>query len=188
MPTGNGDILPVPLARLLDPDPEVRASAAGEALGAVTHQNSIYEATVPVALFVAAVLNQPATAAGETGQANSPYPTRATLLDWLSDTAYDADDACVAAGERTCSAFLDEVPDMRAFRQLRLLFYSAVRPLLGDDHAQVRHAALVAAIPLVEHPLLTTHREELAEHARSLLATSAHRRYRRSRVLDALKQ
>ncbi|MET8291517.1 hypothetical protein ABZV80_41045 [Streptomyces sp. NPDC005132] len=187
-PTGTGASLPAALAQLLDPDPQVRASAVEEVLGAVTHQNTIYEATVPVALFVAAVLNHPATAAGEGEQAEArpaSYPTRATLLDWLGRTACDA---CVAAGERSSvSTFLDEVPDMRAFRELRPVLYRAVHQLLGDPHEEVRHAALVAAIPLAEHPHLTAHRAELTSCARSLLSSSA-QRYRRDRVLEAMKE
>ncbi|MFE5143749.1 hypothetical protein ACFRDV_40015 [Streptomyces fagopyri] len=190
-PTGTGAGLPAALTQLLDPDPQVRASAAEQVLGVVTHQNTVYEATVPVALFVAAVLNHPATAAGEGGQAgarSASYPTRATLLDWLGRTACDADDACVAAGERSSgSTFLDEVPDMRAFRELRPVLYRAVHQLLGNPHEEVRHAALVAAISLAEHPLLTTHRAELTSCAHSLLSSSS-QRYRRDRVLEALKE
>ncbi|MEU6890055.1 hypothetical protein ABZ918_33725 [Streptomyces viridosporus] len=190
-PTGTGEFLPAALARLLDADPVVRAAAVDNALGAVTHQNTIYEATVPVALYVAAILNHPATAAGDFRQEadRAPrYPTRAALLDWLSSTAYDADDECVAIGERSSgSAFLDECPDMRAFRDLRPAIYSAVHPLLGHHDANVRDAALVAAIPLAEHPVLTSHRGELADHARRLLTTSTDR-YKRDRVLEALKE
>ncbi|MGW7427513.1 hypothetical protein ACWGJB_47505 [Streptomyces sp. NPDC054813] len=82
---------------------------------------------------------------------------------------------------------MTEVPKMRAVRELRPLFYRAIHPLLGDDHEEVRHAALVAALPLAEHPLLTARRGELADHTRSLLATSTHR-YRRDRVPEALKE
>ncbi|MFG2481078.1 hypothetical protein [Streptomyces fagopyri] len=117
----------------------------------MTHQNTVYEATVPVALFVAAVLDHPATVAGEDGQADcraAGYPTRATLLDRLGSTACDADDACVAAGERSSSsAFLDEVPDALAFRGLRPVLYGSVHPLLGDTHEGVSHEALVAPHP-----------------------------------------
>ncbi|WP_406448677.1 hypothetical protein OH768_00025 [Streptomyces sp. NBC_01622] len=191
MPTGTGEILPSALARLLDPNPEVRASAVGESLGAVTHQNTIYEATVPVALFVAAILTHPATTAGEAARVVGRvvgYPTRAALLDWLGSTAYDADDACVACGGRTPdSAFFGDAPGLRAFCELRPVFYRAVHPLLGDDHEEVRHAALIAAIPLTRHPLLTGHRGELADHARSLLASSTHR-HRRDRALEALAE
>ncbi|MFD4907561.1 hypothetical protein [Kitasatospora purpeofusca] len=111
-PYGTGEIPPAALARLVDPDPGTRAAAVVDALGAVTHQNSIYEATAPVALYVAAILNHPATATGDYGQdadRTAHRPTRAALLEWLSSTAYDADDENVAAGERHCGKeFLDD--------------------------------------------------------------------------------
>ncbi|MGW2563079.1 hypothetical protein ACWCXB_28330 [Streptomyces sp. NPDC001514] len=81
--------------------------------------------------------------------------------------------------------FLDACPDMRAFRDLRPVIYSAVQPFLTDDNAKVRDAALVAAIPLAEHHALTEHRPELADHAHRLLSTSTDR-YKRDRALDAL--
>ncbi|MGV9358665.1 hypothetical protein [Streptomyces misionensis] len=189
-PCGTGESLPTALARLLDHDPGTRAAAAVTALGAVTHQNSIYEATVPVALYVAAILNHPATETGADGQnaERAPHrPTRAVLLDWLGNTAYDANDENVAAGERLCGKeFLDDYQEMHAFRHLRPVLYSAVQPLLGHDDAEVRAAAVIAGIPLVEHPALAVHRGELADRARNLLATSTDR-YQRDRVFDALK-
>lgn len=188
-PYGTAESLPTALARLLDPSPSIRAAAARDALNEVTHQNSIYEATVPVALYVAAILKHPATAAGEHVHAadlQPRHPTRETLLDWLGSTAYDADDECVAMGERHFGeGFLDACPDMRALRDLRPVIYSAVQPFLTDDSAKVRDAALVAAIPLAEHHALTGHRNELADHAHRLLSTSTDR-YRRDRALDAL--
>ncbi|MFG2296809.1 hypothetical protein [Streptomyces sp. NPDC048603] len=190
-PAGTGEDLPGALALLLDADPDIRAVAVRDALGAVTHQNSIYEATVPVALYVAAILGHPAIATGENGQgdARAPYrrPTRAALLDWLRETADDADDATVAAGERFFGkTFLDECPEIRAFRDLRPALYSGVRPLLDHEDAKVRHAALVAAVPLAEHPDLAPHKGELVSHANDLLTTSTDRRTR-DRTLEALK-
>lgn len=82
--------------------------------------------------------------------------------------------------------FLDDYREMRAFCDLRPVFYSAVQPLLGNDDAEVRAGAVVAAIPLVEHPALVQHREELADRARDLLSTSTDR-YKRDRVFDALQ-
>ncbi|MGA5424372.1 hypothetical protein [Streptomyces lavendulocolor] len=187
---GTGASLPVALTLLTSPDPVIRESALQDALGPVTHQNSIYEATVPVALCVAASLNHPAIAAGgysHDAKTSSNRPTLVRLLDWLGGTAYDADDECVAIGERSYGeGFLDEYEEMRAFRDARPAIFSAVHAFLGHDNADVRHTALVAAIPLIEHPLLTQHQADLASHARRLLAISTDRHHR-DRVLDALK-
>jgi hypothetical protein len=188
-PCGTGESLPAALTRLLDPDPAVRAAATKDALGQVTHQNSIYEATVPVALYVAAVLGHPAITVGGFGRATDEpprIPTVVKLLAWLGDTAYDADDEVVAIGERHDEGFLDEYREMREFRDQRPMFFSAVGPLLDHDNTEVRDTALVAAIPLAEHPALTVHRGELVRHARRLLATSTDRRHR-DRALDALR-
>ncbi|MFD7530464.1 hypothetical protein ACFV8E_23190 [Streptomyces sp. NPDC059849] len=189
-PCGTGESLPTALARLLNPDPVVRSAATDDALRKVTHQNTIYEATVPVALYVAAILNHPAIAADDFGHdADTPphRPTLVRLLEWLSATAHDADDECVAFGERHYGdGFLNEYGEMRAFRDLRPAIFSAVHPLLGHDNTDVRAAALVAAVPLAEHPGLTTYRAELVDHARRLLTTSTDR-HNRDRVLDAMK-
>ncbi|WP_030870975.1 hypothetical protein [Streptomyces sp. NRRL S-37] len=187
---GTGGSLPTALARFIDPDPVVRTVAVDDALREVTHQNTIYEATVPVACYVAAVLHHPVVASGDSGtDAGTPphRPAVVRLLEWLGDTAYDADDECVAISERHCGeGFLAEDRAMRAFRELRPALFSAVRPLLDHDDAQVREAAFVAAVPLAEHPALATHRAELAGHARRLLATSTDRHHR-DRVLAAMK-
>ncbi|MFE2018868.1 hypothetical protein ACFW9O_12620 [Streptomyces sp. NPDC059499] len=187
---GTGEALPTALASILNPDPAVRAAATDEALRSVTHQNTIYEATVPVALFAAAVLDHPAVAAGDFGHgADTPphRPTLVRLLEWLSDTAYDADDECIAISEgHFGKGFLQEDREMRAFRDVRPAIFSAVHPLLGHDNADVHDAALLAAIPLAEHPLLTAHRAELVDHVGRLLATSTDR-HNRDRVLDAMQ-
>ncbi|MFD8965779.1 hypothetical protein ACFV0C_12350 [Streptomyces sp. NPDC059568] len=187
---GTGESLPTALARITNSDPTVRAAATDNALREVTHQNTIYEATVPVALYAAAILNHPAIVAGDFDHDVETRPHRPTLvrlLEWLSDTSYDADDECVAIRERHFGkGFLDEDREMRAFRDLRPAIFSAVHPLLGHGNAVVRDAALIAAIPLVEHPVLTPQRAELVDHARRLLTTSIDR-HNRDRVLDAMK-
>ncbi|MFD7554551.1 hypothetical protein ACFV9E_08425 [Streptomyces sp. NPDC059835] len=183
---GTGEALPAALTLLTNADPVIRQSALHDALGPVTHQNSIYEATVPVALCVAAILNHPAITAGDANpDAETPNrPTLVQLLDWLGDTAYDADDECVAIDERLYGAGIHD-EQMRAFRNARPAIHSAVHTFLGHDDANVRHTALVAAIPLIEHPLLTQRQADLADHARRLLATSTDRHHR-DRALDAL--
>ncbi|ROQ97220.1 hypothetical protein EDE04_3713 [Streptomyces sp. 2132.2] len=178
--SGTGESLPTALTLLTSPDPLIRESALQDALEPVTHQNSIYEATTPVALYIAAILDHPAVTAADYGQdATTPRPraTLVRLLAWLGDTAYDANDESVAIGESG---------EMRAFRDARPAIFSAVRALLGHEDADVRHNAVVAAIPLIEHPLLTEHQAALAGHTRRLLATSTDRRHR-DRVLDALR-
>ncbi|MET8811246.1 hypothetical protein ABZW47_04520 [Streptomyces sp. NPDC004549] len=155
----------------------------------MSHQNTIYEATVPVSLYIAAILNHPAIAGDLELDAGQPphHPTLVHLLQWLGDTAYDADDESVASGERHCGeGFLAEYEPLRAFREARPALFSAVRPLLSHENADVRETALIAAIPLTEHPALTAHRADLPDHARRLLATSTDR-HRRDRTLDAMK-
>ncbi|WCD83957.1 hypothetical protein KPP03845_100276 [Streptomyces xanthophaeus] len=184
---GTGEGLPAALTLLTDADPVIRESALHDALRPVTHQNSIYEATVPVALCVAALLNDPAITSGEAnpGSEAPNRPTLVQLLDWLGDTAYDANDECVALDEHHYGEGIHD-EQMRAFRDARPAIFSAVHRVLGHDDADVRHSALVTAIPLIEHPLLTRHRSALADHARRLLAASTDRHHR-DRVLDALK-
>ncbi|MFB7374318.1 hypothetical protein ACFC0D_31280 [Streptomyces sp. NPDC056222] len=145
---------------------------------------------MPVALCIAAILDHPAIATDcSPHDAKTPPngPILVRLLAWLGDTASDADDECLALAERDYGeGSPEEHEEMRAFRDARPAIFSAVQTLLCHDNADVRHAALVTAIPLVEHPLLTQHQADLADHARRLLATSTDRRHR-DRVLDALK-
>ncbi|MGW4197726.1 hypothetical protein [Streptomyces sp. NPDC005004] len=186
---GTAEAVPSALVRLLDPDPDVRSAAIGDALGEVSHQNTIYEATLPVALYLAAILNHPAVEGDlhlDTGR-SPDRPTLVRLLEWLGDTAYDADDGCVAVGTHYFGeGFLAGHEPLRAFRDARPAIFSAVRPLLGHDNAAARETALIAAVPLAEHPALIAHRAELEGHALRLLATSTDRR-RRDRALDAMK-
>ncbi|MFC9815900.1 hypothetical protein ACFVJM_27985 [Streptomyces virginiae] len=187
---GTGEALPTELASILNPDPTVRAAATDNALRQVTHQNTVYEATAPVALFTAAILNHPIIEADDFNHVadTPPYrPTLMRLLEWLGDTAYDADDECFAISEGHCDkGFLYEDREMRAFRDLRPAIFSAVQPFLGHENAEVHDAALLAAIPLTEHPFLSAHRALLVDHARRLLATSTDRHHR-DRVLDAMR-
>ncbi|MFE2017739.1 hypothetical protein ACFW9O_06735 [Streptomyces sp. NPDC059499] len=167
---GNGECLPEVLARLLELDPKVQVTALSELGELVNHQNSIYEATAPVAMYVAGILTHPAA------MTLRPYrsiPLRATLLNWLVSTAYDASDEIVA---RTAQYF----PDLHthdtttaAFRDLRPMLYRAVAPFLQDGQEDVREAALILELILAEHPALAGHRDHLAVHARRMLETSS---------------
>lgn len=56
---GSGEDLPGVLARLLEPDPTVQVSAPSELGEPVGHQSTIYEATAPVAMYVAGPASSP---------------------------------------------------------------------------------------------------------------------------------
>ncbi|MFF7678063.1 hypothetical protein [Actinacidiphila glaucinigra] len=60
-PFENDEDIPEVLARLSAPDPGIQVAALSE-LETVNHQNSIYEATAPAALYVAGILTHPAAA------------------------------------------------------------------------------------------------------------------------------
>lgn len=167
---GNGECLPEVLARLLEPDPKVQVTALSQLGELVGHQNCIYEATAPVAMYVAGILTHPAA------MTLRPYrnvPIRATLLSWLASTAYDASDEIVDRTEQYCPGLLTPGALVAAFRDLRPMFYRAVAPFLQDGHEDVREAAVVAALILAEHPALAEHRDHLAAHARRVLDTSS---------------
>ncbi|MBD0694107.1 hypothetical protein [Streptomyces sp. CBMA123] len=179
---GTGKELPGVLARLLGPD--LTAEETGQALDAlepVRHQDTIYEATAPAALCVAAVLAR--RAEEHPGGADGVC---VLLLGWLAGVAYDSDDACVAAADRYFEGrYLDASPAMVAIRALRPALYLAVAPFLGDPDTAGRDTALAAALAFAEHPDLAPHREGLAEHARNLLLVSD-TRWRRWQAIDAL--
>ncbi|MEW2129295.1 hypothetical protein [Streptomyces sp. NPDC005435] len=142
-------------------------SELGELAG---HQNTVYEATAPVAMYVAGVLTHPAAM---TLRAYRNVPFRATLLSWLASTAYDASDEVAGRTERYFPGFLAPGTVVADFRELRPRLYRAVAPFLRDGHEDVREAAVVAALILAEHPALAGHRDHLAVHARAVLDTGA---------------
>ncbi|MFF7215733.1 hypothetical protein ACFZAU_35235 [Streptomyces sp. NPDC008238] len=169
-PFGKGEDLPEILARLLEPDAKIQVTALSELGELVGHQNSIYEATAPVAMYIAGILTHPAA------MTLRPYrsvPIRATLLNWLVSTTYDASDEIVERNKQYFPGFLAPGTIVAAFRDLRPMLDRAVSPFLQDSHEDVREAAVIAALILAEHPALTEHRDQLAVHARRILDTSS---------------
>jgi hypothetical protein len=173
---GNGECLPEVLARLLEPDSKVQVRALSELRELVGHQNTIYEATAPVALYVAGILAHPAAT---TLRPYRNIPVRAALLNWLASTAYDASDEIVGRTEQYFPGFLTHGTTMAAFRDLRPALCRAVEPFLQDSHEDVREAAGLAALILAEHPALARRRDHLAVHARRILDTSSDAHHRR---------
>ncbi|MFI1997061.1 hypothetical protein [Actinoplanes sp. NPDC020271] len=79
---GSAEDVPDRLRALLSED-EGRIAEAWHELGnLLTHQDSVYPATAPAALFVAAILSDPQTAIWVQGR-----PLRAELIDWLETVA-----------------------------------------------------------------------------------------------------
>lgn len=183
---GSAKDIPATMALLFDTDPEVRVWAVDHGLSAVRHQNTIYEATLPAASYVAAILTDPRTTvtAPHTGWDLNPRQCslRAALIDWLGELGMDADEEILALRARRGSSY----PDFDALRALRPVLFRAVAAFLHDDDLSVRHAALAAAVSFAEAPELAGSRPELVECARSLLASSTTDRYHRDRATDAL--
>ncbi|WTW99990.1 hypothetical protein OG216_44515 [Streptomycetaceae bacterium NBC_01309] len=177
--------IPEDLRRLVAPDPAVRAAAL-HVLGVASVLNSFYEATVPAMVYVAANLShphleEPGPPGGRQPGEPSSWPTRVVLLEWLGGLAYEVRDHLAARSGA------DLGPEMRAFLDLRPGFYAAQRPFFDHPDVEVRHAAIVAAVPLVEHPDLVRHRDALTFRARRLLADRTSHRYHRDRIFDALR-
>ncbi|MER5478024.1 hypothetical protein ABT026_13770 [Streptomyces sp. NPDC002734] len=168
---GSGEGLPAVMAQVLVPDATVQVAALSELREMVGHQNTVYEATAPVALYVAGVLTHPAAT---TVRPYRDVPIRATLLNWLAGTVHDASDEVVGLIEQYAPGFLAPGTTVAAFRDLRPMLFRAVAPFLQDRHGDVREAAVVAALLLAEHPAPAEHRDPLAGHARTLLDTSSH--------------
>ncbi|MFH8576852.1 hypothetical protein [Streptomyces zaomyceticus] len=85
--------IPVRLVQLLNEDPEVQAGALGMLDMSVLHQESLYSATAPAALYVAAVSNDPRTMTVHEDFSvwdERPRPLRAALLEWLGMIAASA--------------------------------------------------------------------------------------------------
>lgn len=95
---GTAENIPAALISLLDPDPAARSRALDHGLEPIRHQNSIYSATPPTPLSVAAILSDPRTTGvgsyelmQRRQRERRQLPLRVALLDWLHLLALDAD-------------------------------------------------------------------------------------------------
>lgn len=172
------------LEKLLDGDLAVRARALLDLHEAANHQNTIYGVTTSVASYVAAVLPDPRTETVGHYRWNTPAePLRAALLDWLGEMADDASDAAVAGAR---SVGFDMSPEEAEFRAARPALFAAVSQYVDDGDNNVRHAALVAALLLLDSvDERERHRAEFTPRLVELVLTSDIG-YRRERALDSL--
>lgn len=165
---GTAEDVPVSLCSLVDENPGVRSEALAALDMAVLHQGSLYSATAPAALFVAAILNHPMGLAEHEGHFpwdhGPPRSLRAALLDWLRQVAEAAAYGEDPAKDRTHWLWEpwddamrrghdpEELAALHASRGIRPTLYTAVEPFLTSADPHVREAALGAAVPLLAAP------------------------------------
>jgi hypothetical protein len=175
---GPAEDTPAALSRLLDDDIAVRAKALRHLDQTVRHGNTICSATVPSALYVAAILADPrAATSGIYRRDDTCRPLRAVLLDWLGEIATDIDDHSVSIMERIGSP-LAEYPEMVELRTERPAIFRAVHTFLNDSDPTVRDAAVITAALLVDNDPELVGRRAVLTPSLNLLVTSSNRIYR----------
>ncbi|MEH0985398.1 hypothetical protein [Micromonospora sp. CPCC 205556] len=187
---GPAEDTPSTLTKLIDDEPAVRADALEHLFNTVYHQNSIYPATVPTTLYLAAILAEPCAPTALVDEriryrAVPPRPLRVLLLDRLGGIADDVNDAVVAQLERHGFS-LDSYPAMAELRAQRPVILQAVSAFLHDPDPATRHAAAIAAALLLDSPDLIRRADLLPLiHAALAEATDEHHRDRATEIIDA---
>ncbi|MFJ9774351.1 hypothetical protein ACIRVF_24450 [Kitasatospora sp. NPDC101157] len=179
--------VPVNLAALLDPDRRRRTDALAFLNYVVHHQNTLYEATAPAAVYVAGILSDSRTTRPiDLGRHDPAGPLRAALLRWLGSVAAEAGDSAAEASRRHGFPPEEYPPFVETNRLLPQLF-GAVCACLRDPDVTVREAAVAACVPLVDDARLRRHRKELIPLVRGVLGASASWQYR-EQAIDALEE
>lgn len=177
--------VPDMLTALLHADQVVRTKALHDLHGVVHHQNTLYEATRPAALYVAAILGDPRTErAVDKGRWPFPGCLRAELLGWIRSVAEAVTDEADAIGTRLGfpnSAY----PPAVAICEIRPQLYAAALAYAHDPDPHVREAAIAACVPLLDDPRLRHDRTTLAPLLKEVLGMSELWQHR-ERAIDAL--
>ncbi|MEV6013345.1 hypothetical protein AB0M29_42160 [Streptomyces sp. NPDC051976] len=173
------------LSALLHPDQSARTKALDGLHGTLHHQNTAYEATVPAAQYVAAILLDPRTTrAVDKDRRSFPGCLRAELLQWIGSVADTVDDEAEAI-DRRHGLSLTAYPPAAALREIRPQLFAAAFSCTSDPDRDVREAAVAACIPLLDDPSLLHHRAAMVPRLREVLGISALWQYR-ERAIDAL--
>lgn len=176
MPTGQPTIL-LPCSLGYSRTSPAQATALRHLEDPIHHQNSVYSATVPAALFVAAALMDPSTAAVLPNPVGRQKQVRAALLGWLESVA----NAVGNKAEATMAQLglrLERSSVSVQVRALRPALFRVVSAFLHYPDTAVQEAAIAAAVSLLDDPKLVQHRSVLTPLVRDVLATSADRSYR----------
>lgn len=181
---GPAEDTPQMLAELLDADQRVRSEAMDYLHHVVHHQNTLYDATVPAALYVAPILTDPRAVLPVDKQPHDlPGPVRAALLGWL-DSVSDAASDEAAMISRRIGFPPEEYPPFVQTCLIRPSLYSAAAAFLDDPDPHVREAAVAACIPLLDGRRLHHHREKLVPLLRDPLKRLKHWGGRTSRACN----
>ncbi|MFF3317637.1 hypothetical protein ACFYV5_19305 [Streptomyces sp. NPDC003035] len=182
---GTAEDAPQILLDLMDTDLRVRSQALSRLHHVLHHQNTLYTATAPAAVYVAGILGDArALEAVEKERHAFPGPMRAELLGWLDSVANAADDEA-AATMRRFGFPPEKYPPFVAICRIRPQLFLAVSAFLDDRDPDVRAAATSACIPLLDDPRLVHHRDTLTPMLRDSLAASVLWQYQ-ARAIDAL--
>ncbi|MFF2061908.1 hypothetical protein ACFVWZ_08920 [Streptomyces sp. NPDC058200] len=182
---GTAEDTPAHLVGLLDTDQRVRSQALDHLHYAMHHQNTLYTATIPAALYVAGILPDPRTARPVDKERHDlPGPLRAALLGWLDSVADAADDETGAAMRRFGFP-PEEYPPFVGICEIRPVLFSAVSACFDDRDPDVRGAAIAACIPMLDDPRLHRHRKALVPLLRETLTVSTKWQYQ-ERAIEAL--
>jgi hypothetical protein len=186
---GHAEESPALLIGLLADDSGAQSRALRHLSDPIHHQNSVYSATVPAALFVAAALRDPSTATALPSADGAQKQVRAALLDWLGSVANEVGNEAESTMARL-GLCLESDPALVQIRALRPALFRAVSAFLHDPDAAVQEAAIAAAVSLLDAPELVEHRAVLTPLVRDVLANSTDRAYRlvAARVLSAWEQ
>ncbi|MER6556636.1 hypothetical protein ABT300_02550 [Streptomyces sp. NPDC001027] len=182
---GRATDAPITLVALLDADPSVRTKALNKLHDVLHHQNTIYEATVPAAQYVASILPDSRTLL-PVDKARHAFPgcLRAELLLWIASVAVEVTDAMDAV--RQLHGFpLEDYPPAVAIREMRPILFRAACTYVDDPDRHVCEAAITACIPLLDDARLLEHRPALVPLIRQVLGTSDLWQHR-ERAIDAL--
>jgi hypothetical protein len=183
---GSAAEAPRRLVALLDADQGARTRALSYLHNTLHHQNTLYEATVPAALYVAAILSDPRTTrAVDKDRHSFPGCMRAELLRWITSVANEVTDEAAVLSKHHGFPLADYAPAV-GIQKIRPTLFSASLPYTEESDRHVREAALTACIPLLDDPRLLHHRRPLVLLIREALGTSELWQHR-ERAIDTLK-
>jgi hypothetical protein len=183
---GSAAEAPKELAALLDADQGTRTRALSYIHNTLHHQNTLYEATVPAALYVAAILSDPRTTRTVDKDRHAfPGCMRAELLRWIASVASEVTDEAAVRSKHHGFPLDDYAPAV-GIEKIRPTLFSASLPYTEEPDRHVSEAALTACIPLLDDHRLLHHRPPLVPLIRKVLGTS-HLWQHRERAVDTLE-